>query len=577
MYRLLGVLLILIVGCSSRNEQPTYMPYTFLFSDTLDIERSAIRYQFDSIPKPVCSGYTIEGSWFFSLGDSTEGLNAIVKNNLIEEVLLPHQVAIPNRACWYSKSITIQNPGILTLHADDGAQLFIEGKQVRRIRDGYFPIDTIGTLHVTIRVLNNAMSGGLKRVLFSTHTEFSDFEKSITHYQRLQQLTTKARLKVQASTAMLQPLYEALKNPTELSISNAELLWNDFPFFIGPWLQRVDSTTYRISVYCEGNHPVTLRYCESKNKLLEKQTYSGTDVSFTLPSLKSETVYFYQLSSAKTNSPVYSFKTGDVSAPFSFNVWADSQSGWKIFQQHILNTQDYTDAFGIGVGDLVSNGADLEHWKSFFSILSTSAVTTPYYLLPGNHDYDGFYDDLKPSFYQSFTKNNPPNYFMWQYGNAAFIALDPSENFPIGIPPTSQQYQWFKELLQSKIWRQATWRFVLLHQPPHSQGWEGYEGDQVIRDLIEPVLESAQIDFVISGHTHDYERLTKMYGGQQTTFLIVGGAGGSLEPEGLSPEPLMDKVIKQHHIGRFFVNDKTIRFEAVDLNKKMIDFFEQSK
>jgi predicted phosphodiesterase len=279
----------------------------------------------------------------------------------------------------------------------------------------------------------------------------------------------------------------------------------------------------------------------------------------------------------QTVSPIYSFTLEDEANDYSFNVWADSQSGWEAFasQVHLLKKHD--DAFGVGAGDLVGNGSDQEEWETFFSILSESASERPYYLVPGNHDYDGYYDDLKPVFYNEYTGYDPSNYFSWSYGNAAFIALDPNENFPIGIPENSEQYLWLQDQLKTESWKHAQWRFVFLHQTLYSQGWQGYHGDSVLRDVLEPLIESGKIDFIISGHTHDYERLSKQYGEQEVTFLVVGGAGGSLEAKGSSTSPVMDVLIKQHHMGRFYLYDDSLRFEAIGMDGQLLDSFKRFK
>lgn len=78
--------------------------------------------------------------------------------------------------------------------------------------------------------------------------------------------------------------------------------------------------------------------------------------------------------------------------------------------------------------------------------------------------------------------------------------------------------------------------------------------------LQEPVMgsyfeiETKRIDFVLAGHSHDYERLKKNYGSQQTHFFILGGAGGGLEPPESSAYPKMDTIIKAHYYARFEVN-----------------------
>jgi hypothetical protein len=82
---------------------------------------------------------------------------------------------------------------------------------------------------------------------------------------------------------------------------------------------------------------------------------------------------------------------------------------------------------------------------------------------------------------------------------------------------------------------------------------------------------------VISGHTHDYERLTKQFGNQKTTFLIVGGGGGSLEPVESSTEPKMDKVIKKHHFGRFMIDGNKLEFRAMSAGGETIDSYNVKK
>jgi hypothetical protein len=162
-------------------------------------------------------------------------------------------------------------------------------------------------------------------------------------------------------------------------------------------------------------------------------------------------------------------------------------------------------------------------------------------------------------------------------GNARFIALDPNEHFPTGIPTGSAQHRWLMQELASDAWKKATWHFIFLHQPPFSQGWPEYHGDLPIRELLEPLIELHRIDFIVAGHTHDYERWTRIYGTQKVHFLIVGGAGGGLEDEPMSAEPVMDKVIRRHHFGLFQIDGQRVIFEAVATDTRVLDRFEATK
>jgi len=169
-------------------------------------------------------------------------------------------------------------------------------------------------------------------------------------------------------------------------------------------------------------------------------------------------------------------------------------------------------------------------------------------------------------------------YQFWREGPFAFLALDTNENFPVGIGKGTGQWEWFEKSIQSEIWKTSPWKIVLVHQPPYSQGWKGYSGEKTILDLFLPYWESGLIDLVISGHTHDYERLMIEQPSSKTAFLIVGGAGGNLEPKGdLEPIPKMDTVIRTHHFGWITADQQKLEFEALDLEGKVIDQFVLNK
>lgn len=512
--------------------------------------------------------------WIFMMGDADEALHTNIKPVRGEAVALPHRINKPDCALWYKKRVTIPTDGFVYLRADDGAQLFVNGRQVNRKTDNYFPVQA-GNTELIVRVLNNAMSGGLRNVSFCSNQEFQNYINQRNDFSQLKQGIEKVLLHQSAPPAAFDRALLALENPVEENLAALTASMNNFPVITGPWLQRCNKNEFTIKAWLEHTVTVKLRYGFSPDRLDTQLEQNCNVCSFHLTALPVNTTVYYQLTAAKTVSPRYSFSTREEES-FSFNIWADSQSGWTGFRKHIINMLRHNDAFGVGVGDLVGNGSDELEWRQFFNLLGSAAAQTPFYLVAGNHDYDGYYDDLVPVNYNRLVLNNPTHQF-WTYGNCAFIALDPNAHFPIGIPEGSAQEIWFRNKLQSEKWKQATWRFIVIHQPPYSQGWPGYEGEKVIRDLLEPVIESARIDFVVSGHTHDYERLTKMYGSQKTTFLIVGGAGGALEPEESSRLPKMDTVIKQHHMGRFFIQKTKIRFEVSDPENRLLDSFEQMK
>jgi len=556
----------------------TYKPYSALFVPDNDVRRQQLVEAFNKIEAPSLPATLVfDSGWTYMQGDPREGLQTVCKNVEGSRVDLQHRLTLPNTPMWYAKVVDLSAPGVLTIRADDGAQLYINNKPIRRLHNNDFPVDTSGHLAITVRVLNNAMAGGLRHVSFATREQYDVFMAQSALHVRQKRLIEKVRLLAVPVEGAFEKIEKAIGQQDEASLRAAEETLKAYPYFTGPWLQWDDPQRMTVSLELDGDLPVELRLQLKGDRWQEPVTQKGEKVSFVLANLLPDTVYSYTLASGKTRSPVFTFRTPAPERSFTFNVWADSQSGIENFQQNVRNLSGYDDAFGVGVGDIVSNGATAEEWRMFFNVLGATSAERPYFLVPGNHDYDGYYDDLQPEQYKHYLPHTPQNYFSWRYGPCAFIALDPNERFPIDIPASSRQYQWLREQLDSDTWKTATWHFVFLHQPPYSQGWAGYQGDETIRRLLEPLMESSSIDFVIAGHTHDYERLTKMYGRQQTTFLIVGGAGGSLEPEASSITPQMDTVLKVHHMGRFYVNERSLRFEAIDISKKVVDSFQRTK
>lgn len=473
--------------------------------------------------------------WKFIAGLATERLipDYLPKpDSLIE---LPHRVLLPNTALWYEQKLTISEDGILIVQSDDGAQLWINDKPANRIQGNVFEVPAAAHASILVRVLNNAMSGGLKQVSYFTRAHFENIE--------------------QANANRL-----AEKRKLERVVLNLE---SSTPLLIGPWLTRTDSV-YTIRVLADAE-PVKLQWGVTATDLKNSEQKSGEWLSFQIKAPEGN--WFYKICSGSYCTPVYSVK--NEQPEFSFTVWGDSQSGWYNFQKLIHHMQLGYDAFTIGAGDLVGDGSDVEEWRTFSGILSDYAADKPSYLVAGNHDYDGFYTSLNPDLYHQYASPSGKPYFAWTYSNCAFIALDPNAQFPIGF--AEEQQAWFYQQLQSDQWQQASWRFVVLHQPPYSQGWAGYQGDAVVRDFLEPVIESAKIDFVIAGHTHDYERLVKVYGNQRTHFIITGGGGGSLEPAESSAHPVMDTIIKKHHYIRFQVARNKLNWFVYDLDNNLLD------
>ncbi len=477
--------------------------------------------------------------WQFVLGSPTEGLNPPLSSmpSLCVPVSLPHSLLYHDTPYWYMAQITLTEPIALRLEADDGAQVFFQG--VRYPLEGYVcPLNPTGSYPITgelvVRVLNKAMYGGLLGVEWKPLTQWRSETAPPPH---------DTELKLLVPPLLQQPNASSIKIVWETNLPCAAVLeWGVAGEEFASLVPEKNETLFTAHL----------------TKLIPNSRYA------------------YRVRYGSCVTIVSCFSILPVEGNCSFTVWADSQNVQKRLPKLCSTLNAKPSHFTVGVGDLVVDAYEKEQWVSFFQAMASTFSQTPVVLMGGNHDYDGCFETMRSPFLERYTCGNL--YGAWSVGGARFVFLDPNLHFPTAIPEGSAQYGWFLRELVSEEWRSAQWRFVFIHQPPYSQGWKGYEGDIPIRELLEPRIETCGIDFVVSGHTHNYERWIRNYGKQRVHFLVVGGAGGGLEPEGeLSDYPVMDRVIRRHHVGQFWVQEDRVDFEARTFEGEILDYFQVTK
>lgn len=520
--------------------------------------------------------------WSWALGDPGEGLHAPIHRLPHERqpVSLPHRALHPDTPYWYVTDITVTTPSALHLRADDGAHVWLDGERIP-MTDGVFRLKpTTGPSRLVVRVLNKAVYGGLQGARIASQPDVDRFLRESRLRERLAAAVTKVRLLRHSSEDQQTLALQAVRQGSEDAIAAAEKAMATAPLTVmGPVVQT--QSTERAIIVWETDVPCVaeVEWRSGEGPLRKARARSeGTLHVADLWPLSQHTEVRYRTRSGAVLSPEYRFRPLPENGPFSFAVWADSQNAWPVFARHVEQMRGQPLAFHVGVGDMVENGGEKGPWLGLFSTLGELAASTPTMLIGGNHEIDDCFEDLRsPHFWRTVRMRPAPSHYAWSAGNARFVALDPNGHFPTGLPIGSAEREWFLKEVESPAWKRATWRFVFIHQPPYSQGWADYHGDFWIREMLEPLVERCGIDFVVSGHTHDYERLTRTHGAQTVHYLIVGGAGGALEDGPLSAHPVMDLVVRRHHHGRFTVNGDRVVFEAVGLDGEVFDRLEARK
>ncbi|BAY89553.1 MULTISPECIES: purple acid phosphatase family protein [unclassified Tolypothrix] len=201
----------------------------------------------------------------------------------------------------------------------------------------------------------------------------------------------------------------------------------------------------------------------------------------------------------------------------------------KSLKDNSFNTDTYEEIFTLPTS---KTGGKRYYAVSFGDVrlvvlYATNMWRSPYL----NGTYKGRYDEISQDL------NNPEN---WGYGQLIYEQ----------IAKGSQQYNWLEAELNSNEFKQAKYKVVMFHHPPHTLGDNivpaytepvqiierdnfgnikavRYEypkdADYLIRDVM-PLLESANVQFVLYGHSHLWNRFVSSSG---MHFLETSNVGNS--------------------------------------------------
>lgn len=283
----------------------------------------------------------------------------------------------------------------------------------------------------------------------------------------------------------------------------------------------------------------------------------------TLTGLTAETRYHYRVRSGDAVSAPYAFRTAPRrETPFSVAWWGDSQVGPAVLQQLIpIMLAQGVDWLGVA-GDLVTSGASLSDWQNYwFGALEFQniAQTHPALFARGNHDGEHPYCYA----YSALPGNGA--WYAFDYGNARFIFLD-TEAPTSGSP---EQYAWLVNELRRPGTQNAAFRVVCFHRLPYANLWNGggYTGEPWVRSDWVPLFQQYNVDVVINGHAHNYNRGTA----NGVTYTVVGGGGGALDTERVANWPLLTVEYSRHHFALMRIAGHTLDWTVYDNTNVVLD------
>lgn len=142
--------------------------------------------------------------------------------------------------------------------------------------------------------------------------------------------------------------------------------------------------------------------------------------------------------------------------------------------------------------------------------------------------------------------------------NSGYSDAEPRE--PDGITSGGTQGAWIQARLAAST---ATWKIVLVHRAPYTDD-DSY--DPGITTMRWPYLTWGA-DFVLSGHGHNYQRLTA--GG--LNYFVVGTGGVALRDFTSSRSAESQKQLKEHGALRIVANSSDIQFSFYSKAGEVLD------
>lgn len=279
-----------------------------------------------------------------------------------------------------------------------------------------------------------------------------------------------------------------------------------------------------------------------------------------LDGLRPGTTYYYGVghegfdpASRERRGTVGSFRTAPATSPGKFVFTAFGDQG--VTPDALANDKlilGRHPAFHLHAGDICyadvngqgekSDSYDPGAWDLFLKQTESVAKSVPWMVTTGNHDMEAWYS---PNGYggqsarwtlpgNGFDARNAPGAYSFTYGNVGIVALD-ANDVSYEIPANKgysdgRQTAWLDRRL-GELRKSVDFVVVFFHHCTYSTSSHASDGG--VRDAWLPLFTKHQVDLVINGHNHVYER----------TDAIKGGKVGRRVPVGASTDPTRDGTV----------------------------------
>lgn len=271
------------------------------------------------------------------------------------------------------------------------------------------------------------------------------------------------------------------------------------------------------------------------------------------------------------------FRTPSGQRPLRIGVIGDAGFGDQVTYGLAEQMATYDLDFVLHTGDVVYRiGENADPYEAYalkwYLPFAPLLRQMPVYTVIGNHDVEAaalwqgipFYYQVFPPFadprFEPSDYQGRNQWYAFAYGDVQFVMLDTQTFF--GEGGRAEQDAWLQERLSDPRFAVT---IPVFHVPPYTSGLHGSDG-LTVRSTWSPQFTQAGVPLVLSGHDHNYERLTA----DNVTYIVSGG-GSAVLYSLTAALPESQFFAKEHHFVLVEIYDDRIELQAIALGGQVID------
>jgi acid phosphatase type 7 len=279
---------------------------------------------------------------------------------------------------------------------------------------------------------------------------------------------------------------------------------------------------------------------------IDQPTPLGHSFTALLTGLEPDTTYYYRVAGYPQEPLSFRTAPADPCAPMRFVLMGDNRqdignSSNPVWEGVLAEALEHEPLFFVNTGDMVEDGTSATQWSNFIRASEPGFARIPSILTMGNHDADEIDGDgaIYNQLYAlpSNAATGTEDYYSIDVGPIHFVSLNTQFDEP-GSSEWTDMLAWLDADLAAS---QQPWTMVFFHKAVYSRGnhSSGEENEGEINRALVPIFDAHQVDFVLNGHSHDYERyapsrgVDREFGGSGRSFTAgLGTEMGEVVPDG---------------------------------------------